>query len=666
MKRISHSVEPDSLKRETEGIERGKTGQGARGFVRRMPVGAELVSGGGSSFRVWAPGNKSVAVQICSGPEFVGRATQTINLKAEAHGYFSGYATDVRPGTLYKYRLKRGSFPDPASRFQPEGVHGPSQVVDPAQFQWTDKGWKGVSRERQVIYELHVGTFTREGTWFAASRHLPRLADLGVTVIELMPVAEFPGRFGWGYDGVDLFAPTRLYGTPDDFRAFVNKAHNLGLGVILDVVYNHLGPDGNYLREFSAYYFSDRYKNEWGEAINFDDENSGPVRELFLSNAAYWIEEFHLDGLRLDATQQMFDSSPIHILKALSQQLREIAGKRSLYLVGENECQHAKLLRAAENGGYDLDALWNDDFHHSAMVALRGRGEAYYSDYKGRPQEFISALKYGFLYQGQWYRWQQKHRGTPALEIHPCQFIVFIQNHDQVANSLRGLRVHQLTSPGRFRAMTALLLLGPATPMLFQGQEFGASTPFRYFADHKPELARLVAKGRKEFLRQFPTISSPESELYLAEPDSEESFWQSKLDHSELDQHPETYSLHCDLLKLRRQDPVFSRNCTGRLDGAVLGPEAFVLRFFGENQEDRLLLINFGLDLELSPAPEPLLAPVEGKEWAIRWSSEDPRYGGSGTPPLDTKDDWHMLGHAAVVLTPVQLTHKQVRERNTA
>jgi maltooligosyltrehalose trehalohydrolase len=445
---------------------------------RHFPIGAEVVPEG-IHFRVWAPGRKSVEV-VFEG----GLAPQP--LQAEENGYFSGFAEGASAGALYRFRLdgSENPLPDPASRFQPEGPHGPSQVVDPAAYRWNDQHWPGVKLPGQVLYEMHVGTFTREGTWPAAAGELPELAATGITVIEMMPVADFPGRFGWGYDGVNLFAPTRLYGTPDDLRDFVDRAHQAGIGVILDVVYNHLGPDGNYLKEFSPDYFTSRYENEWGEALNFDGENCGPVREFFLANAAYWIQEFHFDGLRLDATQQIFDSSPRHIIGEISRTVKRAGGKRSTILVAENEPQETDLVRKQ-----GLDALWNDDFHHTATVALTSRSEAYYSDYCGTPQEFISAAKYGYLYQGQRYKWQKKRRGTPALDLEPAVFVNFFENHDQVANSARGKRIWQSTSPGRFRAMTALLLLMPSTPMLFQGQEFSASAPFVYFADHKPELA---------------------------------------------------------------------------------------------------------------------------------------------------------------------------------
>jgi len=321
-----------------------------------------------------------------------------------------------------------------------------------------------------------------------------------------------------------------------------------------------------------------------------------------------------------------------------------------LFIVGENEPQEVRLLRSAAEGGSGLDALWNDDFHHSAHVALTGRKEAYYSDYLGSPQEFLSMVKYGFLYQGQRYQWQKKRRGTPTLDQPPTAFVVCLQNHDQVANSGRGWRCHLLTSPGRFRALTALTLLGPNTPMLFQGQEFCSSAPFLFFADHKPDLARLVVEGRRKSLSQFPSLAMPQMQKEIADPASPETFQRCKLNPEERIRNQEAVALHRDLLRLRQRDPVFRAARLRGVDGAVLATEAFVLRFFGEEHGDRLLLLNLGRDLHLDPAPEPLLAPPEGGHWEIRWSSEDPRYGGHDTPVLETPDNFCIPGQAAVVL----------------
>ncbi|HEX7961819.1 MAG TPA: malto-oligosyltrehalose trehalohydrolase, partial [Terriglobales bacterium] len=556
-------------------------------------------------------------------------------------------------------------FPDPASRFQPKGPHGPSQIINPQVFRWTDHDWRGVTIPGQIIYELHIGTFTAEGTYESAISKLPHLKRTGITVVELMPLAEFSGCFGWGYDGVDLFAPSHLYGTPDDLRAFVDAAHKTGLGVILDVVYNHLGPDGNYLKQYSADYFTEK-ATEWGEAINFDGPNSLPVREFFLSNVEYWIREFHMDGLRLDATQSIFDSSDEHILAAIARTAHNAADGRATIVTAENEPQHARLARPVDQGGYGLDALWNDDFHHSALVALTGHKEAYYQDHSGAPQEFISAAKYGFLFQGQRYDWQKKPRGTPTRGVTPSAFVNFVENHDQVANGGRGARLHQRTSSGRYRAMTALLLLAPGTPLLFQGQEFQSSAPFLYFAEHKAELARAVAKGRREFLAQFPSLATPEMVACFPDPASEETFMRCKLDWSELDKNQQALQMIKDLLSLRREDPAFAAQASGKIDGAVLGPNAFLLRYFLEDEQDRLLIVNLGTDLELARAPEPLLAPPENKTWRLLWSTENPVYGGCGTPNPDTDNGWRFPGESALVLAPGDLQPQAPNPQGTA
>ncbi len=585
-------------------------------------------------------------LELISGPG----APATIALQREPgeEGYHSGFCAAASAGTIYQFALDDDSqrYPDPASRYQPDGPHGPSQVVNPHSFTWTDTDWRGATIHGQVIYEMHLGSFSREGTWQGAQRELEELAKAGITMIELMPIADFPGRFGWGYDGVDLFAPTWLYGTPDDARSFVNAAHVLGIAVILDVVYNHLGPDGNYLKAFSPFYFSSKYKTDWGEALNFDGEHSGPVRAFYEANATYWIDEFHLDGLRVDATQDIFDDSPVHILRDIARATRRAAGKRSVVLIAENEPQRTMLVRPENAGGYGLDALWNDDFHHSALVALTGRNEAYYSDYLGRPREFISVAKYGYLYQGQWYKWQTQPRGTPTFDLPPGAFVNFIQNHDQVANTARGERPNLLTAKAKYRAMSALLMLMPGTPMLFQGQEFGATTPFPYFCDHKAELSKVVREGRAKFLAQFRSLSLPEMQPVFLDPGNPHTFEIAKLDFAERERNSEIYQLYKDLIALRRTDPVFANPQIHGLDGAVLAPEAFLLRYFSESNGHRLLVVNFGTDLSLSPSPEPLLAPLPNASWRIIWSSEDPRYGGLGTFPPETRDNWTLPGNA--------------------
>ena len=615
---------------------------------RRYPIGAEIVDGS-VHFRVWAPHRKRVEVALEGGG--------AVELEREGSGHFSGLAGGAGEGSRYRLRLDRGdAFPDPASRFQPEGPRGPSQVVDASQFAWTDGTWDGADLQGQVISEIHIGTFTPEGTWGAAQRELAELASLGITAVEVMPIADFPGRFGWGYDGVDWFAPTRLYGQPDDFRRFVNEAHRVGMAVILDVVYNHFGPEANYWREYSDDYFSKQYENEWGEALNFDGPGAEGLRELVIANAAYWADEYHIDGLRLDATQQIFDRSEESIMRALTRSFHAAARGRRCFVVAENERQESRLARSVEEGGYGLDGLWNDDFHHSAHVAATGRDEAYYSDYRGTPQELIAAVKYGYLFQGQWYPWQKGRRGTASLDLEAWQYVLFTQNHDQISNGHGGKRLQYLTSPGRYRALTALLLLAPGTPMLFQGQEFAASTPWCYFADHEGELRKVVREGRMAFLSQFASLAGAETQELLPDPSDPATFEMCKLDLEEREKHASVYVMHRDLLRMRREDAVFQhalREGRRALDGAVLAAECFVLRFFGEGGgNDRLLIVNLGIELNIAGAAEPLIAAPDGATWELQWSSEDPQYGGSGTPSQDRGASWRIPAHAAVVMRP--------------
>ncbi len=615
---------------------------------RRLPCGVELQAGGVHA-RVWAPACRRVDLVV----EGSGKRHPLVG---EPDGHYSAFIEGLGAGTQYRFLLDDDRLrADPCSRYQPDGPHGVSEVVDAWRFAWTDAGWHGIGREGQVIYEMHVGTFTPGRTWRSAADQLSYLADLGITVIEMMPVSDFPGRFGWGYDGVCLYAPCRLYGTPDDLRNFIDRAHALGIGVILDVVYNHLGPDGNYLAEFSPDYFTDKYKNDWGRAVNF--EGPAAAREFFVANAGYWIDEFHFDGLRLDATQNVQDGSREHVLQSIVTRVRAAAGGRRTYVVGESESQDSRLVRSTTEGGFGLDALWNDDFHHAAVVALTGRRQAYYHDYKGSPQELISCAKYGFLYQGQYYAWQKKVRGTPAFDLPRSSFVSFLENHDQVANSAFGRRLHASSSPGRFRALTAFLLLGPGTPLLFQGQEYNSSAPFLYFADHKADLQGPVTEGRRDFLAQFSSLRDPEVQRALPSPVTSGTFERSTLDVGEREQHTAAFALHQDLIALRRGDPVIGQSAE-RIDGAVIAAEALVLRYFGGAAGDRLLIVNLGCDLELTPAPEPLLAAGPGGRWRLAWSSGSIRYGGEGTPPIDPVGEWQLPGESAMLFTSARGGHE--------
>ena len=609
-----------------------------------LNLGAHL-EGDGVRFNVYAPKCKEVGV-------WIEKKDAPLVLERGERGLFTAHATGMRAGARYKLRLDDADkpIPDPASRYQPDGPHGFSQVVDHSAFKWTDAAWRGCKLRGQVIYEMHVGTFTKDGSYRAASTELAELKESGITLIELMPLAEFPGRFGWGYDGVQLYAPYHGYGQPDDLRAFIDAAHSHGIGVILDVVYNHFGPDGNYLNLFSDQFFTDKYINDWGKAIDF--ETSPDVRAFFTENAAYWVRDYHFDGLRLDATQNVQDATKPHIIQELISAARAAAGTRDIVVVAENEPQDAQIARPLDKNGFGGNGLWNDDFHHAAIVALTGRKEAYYSSTKGTPQELVSALRWGYLFQGQYYPWQKQRRGSPALDLDPPSFIVFLENHDQIANTTRGERPTAFAAPTAVRALTTALLLAPSTPMFFQGQEFGARTPFRYFADHEPDLAAMVKKGRVDFLKQFPSANDPHIESVYVAPNDPKAFADSKLDFTERETNASTYAFHKALLKLRRTDPVFSAQRSDWMYGAVLGDAAFVLRFATGSGNDRLIIVNLGKDLDLSEVAEPLLAPPDGAVFGMIFSTEDARYGGSGTRPLGEHGQVHIAAHSALVLAP--------------
>lgn len=617
----------------------------AHSTAEQLSPGAWIDDAGSARFRVWSAEASSVELLIEG--ESSPRAMQR-----DADGYFALTTRDVSVGALYRYRVDgRGPWPDPCSRFQPEGPHGPSQLVRPSDYRWRDHDWRGIELHGQVIYELHVGTFTAAGTFDAALERLRWLKEIGITVIELLPVAEFPGRWGWGYDGVQLYAPFHGYGDHEALKRFVDSAHENGLGVILDVVYNHLGPDGNYLRCFSDHYFSKRHKTEWGEAWNLCDDHARGARDLIVHNACYWLREFHVDGFRLDATQAISDDSSCHVVAETVERARAAAAPRKIIFVAEDEPQRGPKLLAPNEGGWGIDAMWNDDFHHAATVALTGSRDGYFHDYTGRAQEFVSALRHGFLYQGQHYHWQKKPRGGALRPSRSAAFVHFLQNHDQVGNAYASQRVHVQAHAGRHRALVALTLLGPQTPLLFMGEEFGSSRPFHYFVDHNPELSKLVHQGRREFLSQFRIYENEAARAQIADPAAESTFLDSKLDWNEAARNESTARLYKDLLRMRREDPVLRRQDGGQLDGATLSEHAFVLRWFDDEHDDRLLLVNLGQDLVLDPAPEPLLGPVPGRQWRMIWSSEEPQYGGNGAyTPVDERQRWRVPGNSATLM----------------
>jgi maltooligosyltrehalose trehalohydrolase len=610
---------------------------------RKLPIGAEL-GDGGVHFRVWAPAWSAVSL-VLESPE---RAE--LSLEPESRGYFSRHVRGLGAGARYRFRLGDESrlHADLGSRYQPDGPFGPSQVIDPDDTPWTDAAWQGITHpHEQVIYELHVGTFTPEGTWRAAMAQLPFLGELGITTIEMMPVNDYAGTRGWGYDGVNLFAPCRNYGTPAELRAFVDRAHALGLAVLLDVVYNHFGPAGS-----SHFAYAPSFKhaaqgpNEWGDALDFG--NPG-VRAFFASNAAYWIDEFHFDGLRLDATHAIIDQprdGRPHVIAEITRAARAAAGTRQIFLVAENEPQDTTLI--TEHG---MDALWNDDFEHSARIALTGVTEGYFHDFRGTPQELVSAIQHGFLYQGQLFAWQRNVRGTPTRGLPPARLVHYLENHDQVANLGFGDRLTELVDAAKLRALTAVLLLGPQIPMLFQGQETGSRRTWRYFIDHEPALAALVREGRARFLSQFARLATPEAQAVLPDPSAPETFAGCVLDPAERRLESPNVQLHRDLLELRRAYPGFTDQREGVRAGACLGRSAFCIRWWHETG-DRLLLVNLGHTYKDAILPEPLLAPPRETGWRIAWSSEHPRYGGHGTPEPFTLVRLAIPAHAAVLCAP--------------
>jgi len=545
-------------------------------------------------------------------------------------GYFEG-THNAGPGDRYLFRLDGGAaFPDPASRFQPEGPHRASEIVDPSAFRWTDEGWNGpLGMHGQVIYELHVGAYTPGGTFAALADQLPALKELGITLVELMPVNGFPGRFNWGYDGVHLFAPNATYGRPDELRALVDRAHALGLGVLLDVVYNHLGPDGNYLGQFTDTFNSPTAPREWGDAPNLDGPGNGPVRAFFVENAARWIAEYHLDGLRVDATQSLHDGSPRHLCAEISRAARAAAGRRRVLLVAESEPQASEAVAPVEDGGWGMDALWVDDFHHAARVAATGQRGAYLRDYEGTPRELLACALRNSLYQGQHCTWQDKPRGGTLGAVPPSRAVFYLENHDQVANQLPSLHLHALAGAPLVRALTAWWLLLPQVPLIFMGQEFFSSSGFYFFTDHAPELERAVRRGRRGYLGQFPSAQAALGREAWPLPEGEAAFAASRVLPGERERKPLALAFHRELLRLRREDPVFSREGV-QLDGAVLGESSLALRFEGGEAGDRLVLVNLGAERALSPCPEPLLAPGPGRIWTLLLSSSDSRYGGTG------------------------------------
>jgi maltooligosyltrehalose trehalohydrolase len=518
-------------------------------------------------FRVWSP--DATEVELCL------HEHDPVLMQPSPNGYWLASVRAVPPGALYYYRVDgRGPYPDPASRFQPRGVHGPSAVIDPSAFLWTDHSWRGIDRSNLIFYELHIGTFTPQGTFAAAAAKLDYLKSLGITVVELMPVADFPGERNWGYDGVSLFAPAHCYGTPGDLRGFVDAAHRSGIAVFLDVVYNHFGPDGAYQGVFSRYYHSRKHRSPWGAAINYDGAGSEGVRDYVCENALHWIREYHMDGLRLDATQVISDDSPRHIVAALAGAVRAHLQdyKRQVHIIAEDSRNQAAILAPENAGGWELDGVWSDDFHHHVRHRLAGDTDGYYVDFDGSNESIARTIRDGWYFTGQHSVFRGAPRGTPPSHFDRDRFVFCIQNHDQIGNRAFGDRLHHQCDAAAWRAASVLLLMAPETPLLFMGQEWAASSPFQFFTDHHEELGRAVTIGRRSEFARFKAFSDPATRDRIPDPQAAETFLRSKLDWTEIDREPHAavLNLYRDLLHLRGSLTLGPAHGFDTSEGAIL------------------------------------------------------------------------------------------------
>ena len=588
-----------------------------------LPQGAEIVEGG-VRYRIWVPDKSKVEIEVNRADSSL---TEVVPLAPDSEGYYQVVDPRGRAGDRYKYKLGGDhAFPDPSSRSQPDGVHGPSMVIDPRAYDWNDAGWHRPAFRDLVIYELHIGAFTPVGTFRAAIEKLSYLRDLGINAIEIMPVADFPGARNWGYDGVSIYAPARCYGTPDDMRALVDAAHAQGIAVVLDVVYNHLGPDGNYLGAYSPFYFTKKHKTPWGDAFNFDGENSAPVRSFFLSNAIYWLEEFHIDGLRLDATHAIRDDSEKHLLEEMADAARE----RGCYIFAEDERNQAAITMRKPKG-FGMNATYADDFCHTIQVALGDT--TYKDDFTGTPAELADELRHGWLYRGQATKRTGKPRGTDCGHLPPENFLYCISNHDQTGNRALGERLNQLASPEAYRAASALLLLSPYTSQIFMGQEWAASTPFLYFTDHNKELGRLVSKGRRKEFFRMPEFADSEKAKNIPDPQSADTFEKSKLkwEEREQEQHACVLALYRECLRMRTGDPVFRPE--GRENWKVQNFGMVALHY--RNDADWLVLVDLAGGNRLSLTDEEFCALRMGKKWSIVLSTNEKRFGGNQRKSFD-------------------------------
>lgn len=607
--------------------------------------GATYMGNGRCCFRLWAPRAESAAVQIVT-PQHCLRP-----LTREERGYYQGEVTGVEPGSLYYYLLDGQKLPDPASRCQPRGVHGPSQVVDTSTFVWSDRSWSGVDRDGLIFYELHVGTFTPEGTFDAIIDHLDDLHTLGITAIELMPVAQFPGNRNWGYDGVFPFAVQNSYGGPQALRRLVDACHRRGLAVFLDVVYNHLGPEGNYLAHYGPY-FTNRYRTLWGQAVNFDGPGSDEVRRFFIANALYWLTAFHLDGLRLDAIHAITDKSALPFLEELAAAVKLEAARsgRRLYLIAESNLNDPRIIRSRELAGYGFDAQWNDDFHHALHSLLTGERDGYYRDF-GSLAHLVQAFRQGYVYTGQYSVCRQRRHGRRPLRCRGNQLVVFTQNHDQAGNRACGERLSVLVSFSKLKLAAAVMLLSPFLPLLFMGEEYGETAPFLYFTSHSdPQLVATVRRGRRQ------EFAGHKGEGEVSDPQDEAAFRRSRLNHELRRQgrHQVLYDFYRQLIQLRRELPALAELS---LDNIEVNADAenlllFVRRWSNEHEVSCLFSFN--------DAPANPTLPLAAGRWRKRLDSATERWLGSGSKVPEIIES---PGEVAIPLSPAAcLLFERIRE----
>ncbi len=615
------------------------------------PAFGAWLEGDQTRFRLWAPGVDRVDLVLYSGKE----EAEAIPLEGSPEGFYTTLTEKAPPGTLYRYRVNgEMAFPDPASRYQPQGVHGPSQVRATGAYQWQDSDWKGIDYEDLIVYELHLGTFTPGGTFASAIGKLPYLKELGVTAVELMPVVDFPGERGWGYDGVQLFAPARCYGTPEDLQRLVDKAHQLGLAVLLDVVYNHFGPDGNYLGVYGPYFESQKHKSPWGASLNFDGEKSEHVREFFIQNALYWVDEFHFDGLRLDATHAILDDSPKHFLAELTTRVHDALPNRRVHLIAEDHRNLAHMMQPVSEGGYGLDGVWADDFHHQMRRLLAGDNEGYYRDFTGTTEDLATTIRQGWFFTGQESIHLEGPRGSDPSGLPPRSFVLCIQNHDQTGNRAFGERLNHQIDLAAYKAASAVLMFIPATPLLFMGQEWAASTPFRFFADHNEELGKLVTAGRREEFKHFSAFSDPKQREKIPDPQAVETFEACRLVWDEANQAPHAgvLALYKKLLGFRRDEPSLSDPKAECLVSAI-NENAIAIYRKADQGTALLMVCQFKGSGDVAIDEIPGVKDVANRSWEFEFATEGAPFSEGAGPNVDQLAERKKLslsGPMAVVL----------------